>query len=134
MSDLGMFNTALEHREIEVVFYQWDGTKSGAMAATAALQRELPIRGASLTSAHHHAERAIEGDGPDMNRLEVEIIRHADGQGWEGSVNRGQFLVMWLHDSRLHHVEIMDAEHGELILRPLAPVIRLRPRGSEIEE
>lgn len=134
MSDLGMFNTALEHRTVEVVAWQWDGTKGSAMAGCDALQRELPIRGASLERMQHHAQKAISGDGLDANEVSVAIKRRADGMYWSGTVRRGQWLIVWLHHDLVNHVEILEREYGDLLLHPLNPIVTLHPRRKEITD
>lgn len=125
MSDLGMFNAALQHHTLEVIAWQFDGSKDGAQVATAALQRELPLRGAALEGANLRVEQNSR-HGDDAY-LQLRIRRTVDGEEWETRLRRGHWLVLWLHHSWLHSVGKMTEAEGEGFFRRSNPIVTLRP-------
>lgn len=127
MSDLSMFDMALERATLHVVGWKWNGTTKSGIDGVAALQRELPLRGARLTEMHNHRQAAISGDRGSENYIDITILRNVDGMQWEGRIFPGHWLLLWLHDTRLHHAEIALEEYGDLLLRPSAPIVTLSP-------
>lgn len=125
MSDLGMFRSPLQHRSLEAITYQWDGTKEQGISAVEWLQRELSVRdGRLLRMQDRSIVRTVDGRG---HTLEITIMRTTDCQEWSGTMEVGQWLVLWLHQSRLHHVEVLDERYGEVLFRPVAPIVTLVP-------
>jgi hypothetical protein len=128
MSDLSMFDTTLEHHTLEAIAWQFDGKKESAMAGGRALLREVPMRGGTITEMRHHIEAHTDPGRNGGNSLRITIVRVADDQEWEQTLIPGDWLVMWLHESRLHKVEVVDFVRGEEMFRPVSPVVTLRPR------
>lgn len=120
----------LDRRTVELVGFQWDGTLAGAKRALPALNEEMVARGGHIDTFHFHREASTRG-GATAPHLEVVFRRRVDGLQWVGKMLRGQWILVWLHHGHIQHVEIAEAEYGEMALRPAAPVIHLPERPTE---
>lgn len=137
MSDIKAFQPhhVLQHRTLEAVVFQWDGTQEQALQVTAELERELPMRDAALEGAKFHggasvkmsrSTQSVEVD--DRRSLSLRIVRKADGLVNAISLRPHEWLVIWLHEDRLYATEIFSRERGEIMFRPVRPIVIMRPR------
>lgn len=137
MSDIKAFrpHTVLQHRTLEAIVFQWDGTQEQGVTVADELLRELPLRDAELESAHFeggiHTEirRSTQSATiSDSRRLSLRITRKSDGLVNALRLHAGEWLVVWLHEDRLYGTEIFEAARGEILFRPVRPIVMIRPR------
>lgn len=127
MSDITMFpmHGALEHHILEAVAAQWDGTRSKAATIAQELARELPMRDAVVVSVHHRIEQDNAGA---VQYLELNMERRSDLHKFQVRLYPNDWVVIWLHEQRLHRAVRMQPAEGDMFFRPVAPIITLASR------
>lgn len=132
MSDIRDFrpHAVLEHRVLEAVVFQWDGSRQQALIVTAELQREMQMRDAVLTTSSYTGRLSLESSAGqvktrDSRTLTIGIRRRADGETFNVWVAPQQWVACWLLEERLYYVQAVDREDGERMFRPLRPIIPL---------
>lgn len=137
MSDIRDFqpHAVLQHRVLEAIVFQWDGTQEQALAVVDELMREMEMRDAAVTGAttqgaiHVELSRSTQSATmKDDRTLSLRIVRKSDGMVNNLRIHSGEWLVIWLHEQRLYGTEVFSAERGEILFRPVRPVVMLRPR------
>lgn len=114
----------LELHSIEYIAYQWDGSKNQAQVVTRELQRELPMRSASLLTAGVKLRTSNVHD--DSVELRVEIERKADGRIFLVELTTFEWLVVSLHEGRIFDVVKLPSYIGDGIFRRVAPSMPLK--------
>lgn len=141
MSDIVDFrpHSVLQHRSLEAVVFQWDGTKDQAMAVTNELQRELTIRAAELVGSTFSGDISVkltrsvgQVDATDKRTWSVHIHRRDDDKDFGEYLAPHDWLVLWLFEERLYDVQKFSADTGDRIFTRIRPVVTLRPRHPEV--
>jgi hypothetical protein len=117
---------ALEHHVLEVLAFQWDGSRANAKQIASDLKHELPSRDATIHSIHHRQTSSTNDFHAD--ELTVHIERRSDGHEWNIILNHDQWLAFWLHQERVYMVTSMNEAEGALFFRRTNPVVRLDNR------
>lgn len=118
MSDITEVAGILSHHTLECLAFQFDGTDPGAVRIVGVLHPELQMRAAEITAANFRADS-------ERAHFAVTIERLADGAAWAERLNRGEWLVIWLHKEFVHWVEKMPQSRGEILFEPVTPVIKI---------
>ncbi len=114
----------LELHAIEHIVFQWDGSKAAAQVVTRELQRELPMRSASLLTAGVKL-RTSNLRGSDVE-LRVEIERKADGRIFLTELSTFDWLVITLHEGKLFDAGSLNSRIGDAMFRRVAPSVPLK--------
>lgn len=129
--------SVLQHKTLEALVFQWDGTREHGMAVTAELMRELPPLDAVLAGSEYRAgvhvalQRSSQSVSVDDGRtLSVRIGRLADETVNALRLHPHEWLVIWLFHGNLYGTEVFSRERGEILFAPVRPIITLRPRGT----
>jgi hypothetical protein len=112
-------SSMLQHRVLEQVVFQWDGTHARAMEGTTELAEELRARGGILR------ESRFETNSSGACYWFLTIERVADGQTWEFDIRRGDWVVIDLHEQRVYTIDVLPEPIGEETYNRTTPVIRI---------
>lgn len=131
MSDIEDFrpHTHLEHHELEMLAFHWDGTNAQALAVTQEIVREMKMRDAEVVAAHARASTRSGGSV----EFTMTIRRRSDGREFSLLLRPQEWLVISLHEHRVFFVESMDDDQGQHLFRRVRPVVTLRPKVGAIE-
>lgn len=114
----------LEHRILESVVFQWDGTHDQAVAVMEDLKGELRMRGGELIAARytHLASKCPV--------LSLGLRRRSDEQEWSVEMIAGEWLVIWLRREQIMLVEQLYEVDGGRLFQPAEAVITIHPERT----
>ncbi len=118
----------LQHHMLEMVSFQWDGTKQQAIDVTREIQRELQMRDGVLIQAN------VRIDTRTGTEIELAVERRSDGDVTRARIRPHQWLVIHLHEQRLLYIEAMDGMAGAWLFERTRPVVLLHPKRGEISD